>query len=192
MKRSACVLILAFVVAPASGTALGRDRARGTAEQPAVEQSSPKPQPPAQGKAKGKAKKPGTPGTSGSGTPQGAACSPDTTPPTIHSVSATPNVLWSPNHRLTPIAIRANVTDNCSAVTWTVTSIASDEPVNGTGEGDTEPDWAVTAPHAVNLRAERAGSGDGRVYTISITARDTAGNSAAATTTVSVPHSQKR
>ena len=72
-----------------------------------------------------------------------------------------------------------------------MTSIASDEPVNGTGEGDTEPDWTIARAHGVNLRAERAGSGDGRIYTITITARDAAGNSVVATTTVSVPHSQK-
>jgi len=178
MKHTACVLILAVALAPASATAQGKDKAQSAT---------------AQGKAKGKTKKGEPAGTSGPTTTQGAgSCSPDKTPPVIHSVSATPNVLWSPNHRMTPVSIRANVTDNCSAATWSVTSIASDEPVNGTGEGDTEPDWATTGAHGVNLRAERAGSGDGRIYTITITARDAAGNSAAATTTVSVPHSQKR
>jgi hypothetical protein len=93
---------------------------------------------------------------------------------------------------MTPVSMTANVTDNCSAATWSVASIASDEPVNGTGEGDTEPDWTVSGPHAVTLRAERAGSGDGRVYTITIAARDTAGNTATGSTTVTVPHSQKK
>lgn len=198
MKRIAHVVILALALAPASATAQGKGKAKGTAtEKPptTVEQATPKTQPAAsapQGKAKGKTKKDETPGGRGSTTKGAGSCSPDTTPPVIRSVSATPNTLWSPNHRMTPVSISANVTDNCSAATWSVTSIASDEPVNGTGDGDTEPDWATAGAHGVTLRAERAGSGDGRVYTITITARDAAGNSAAATTTVSVPHSPKR
>ena len=147
----------------------------------------------AQGKAKGKAVKAPTAGPRGSVATQGpGSCSPDTTPPVIQSIAATPNVLWSPNHRMTPVSISANVTDNCSGVTWSVTGIASDEPVNGTGDGDTEPDWSVSGGHNVTLRAERAGTGDGRVYTITITARDGAGNRTTGTTTVSVPHSQKK
>lgn len=121
-----------------------------------------------------------------------AACSPDTTGPVIHSVTASPNVLWAPNHKMTPVSVSANITDNCSAVTWSVTAIGSDEPANGTGDGDAEPDFSISAAHAVNLRAERAGSGDGRVYTITIVARDAAGNRTTGSTTVSVPHSQKK
>jgi len=38
------------------------------------------------------------------------------------------------------------------------------------------------------LRAERAGTGDGRVYTITYRAIDAAGNSAEASCVVTVPH----
>jgi hypothetical protein len=195
MKNTACVLILALALLPAGAEAQEKGKAKGTdKERTTVEQSTPKAQPATpQGKAKGKGRKGEAEGTSGAvGTQGPGSCSPDTTPPVIRSVTATPNVLWSPNHRMTPVSISANVTDNCSAATWSVTAIASDEPVNGTGDGDTEPDWSITGGHGVNLRAERAGSGDGRIYTITITARDVAGNRATATTTVSVPHSQKK
>ena len=40
------------------------------------------------------------------------------------------------------------------------------------------------------LRAERAGGGDGRVYTIVYTASDGSGNTAVAVATVTVPHHQ--
>jgi len=40
----------------------------------------------------------------------------------------------------------------------------------------------------VSLRAERAGNGNGRTYTISATATDAAGNTASATGTCVVPH----
>lgn len=125
------------------------------------------------------------------GSPSAAPCSPDTVAPVIASVSATPNSLAAPNHKMMPVSISARVTDNCpGATTWSVTGISSNEPVDGTGDGDTAPDWTIAGPHAATLRAERAGTGSGRTYTITITAKDAAGNAATATTTVSVPHNK--
>ena len=179
MKSAAFVLTLAMALAPSSNAAgQGQSKAK---EKPAQSK--------AQEKAKGKGATPATPAPGG-GVTGGASCSPDTTPPVIQSVSASPNTLTVPNHKMTPVAIRANVTDNCPGVTWSVTAIASDEPVNGTGDGDTEPDWGIASAHAVSLRAERAGTGDGRVYTITITAKDAANHRATATTTVTVPHNR--
>src|SRR5262249_16706807 len=37
----------------------------------------------------------------------------DTTPPTINSVSASPNSLWPPNHTMVPVSVAVNVTDIC-------------------------------------------------------------------------------
>jgi hypothetical protein len=142
-----------------------------------------------QGKGKGKSPDKKSPPTT-SGRAGGGSCAPDKTPPVIHSVTAAPNVLQVPNHRMTPVSISANVTDNCPGVTWAVTAVASDEPINGTGDGDTTPDWTIGAPHTLSLRAERAGTGDGRVYTITITAKDAANNTANATTAVTVPHNR--
>jgi hypothetical protein len=48
----------------------------------------------------------------------------------------------------------------------------------------------VLGPNLVRLRAERSGLGDGRTYTITVTCRDTAGNTTARTVTVTVPKSQ--
>lgn len=167
MKMVTSVLILALTIA--AGTAAA-DQGRGRGKTP--EKKTP-------------------PTTSGrAGGEQGGSCSPDKTPPVIHSVTAAPNVLPVPNHRMTPVAISANVTDNCPGVTWAVSAVASDEPVNGTGDGDTAPDWTIGAPHTLSLRAERAGTGDGRVYTITITAKDAANNTATATTAVTVPHNK--
>ena len=71
-----------------------------------------------------------------------------------------------------------------------VTLISSDEPVEGKGDGNREPDWAVTGDLTLKLRAERAGKGDGRVYTIDVTCTDTWGNSSSESTTVTVPHNK--
>jgi hypothetical protein len=42
----------------------------------------------------------------------------------------------------------------------------------------------------VQLRAERAGGGSGRVYTVIVTCRDASGNAAAKSTMVNVPKSK--
>lgn len=180
-------IVAALALAPLHAAGQGRG-SQNPKEKPEATQPAPKADP-SQGKAKGKKPGPTAPGSS-SGVAGHGSCTPDTTVPVIHSVTATPNVLTTPNHRMTPISIAANVTDNCSTPTWSVTSVTSDEPVNGTGEGDTEPDWTIAGSHSVTLRAERAGSGDGRVYTITITARDGAGNVATSATTVRVPHNR--
>lgn len=113
----------------------------------------------------------------------------DTTRPVIANVSPDPQVLWPPNHTMRDVTINYTAVDNCSPVT-NVLSVASNEPVNATGDGNTAPDWAVIDDHHVRLRAERAGNGNGRVYTITITSTDDCGNVASTTTEVYVPHSK--
>jgi hypothetical protein len=66
-------------------------------------------------------------------------------------------------------------------------SVASNEAVNGTGDGNTSTDWLIIDAHHVQLRAERAGTGSGRVYAITVSCGDAAGNHASANATVSVP-----
>ncbi len=117
----------------------------------------------------------------------------DTTPPVIHSVAAIPNVLWSPNHKMIHVAIAANVTDNCDAAPHcAITSVNSNEPVNGLGDGDTAPDWVITGDLTVDLRAERSGTGNGRIYTMMATCTDACGNSSVGTTIVTVAHDRKK
>jgi len=114
-------------------------------------------------------------------------------PPTITGALANPSVLWPPNHRLVHVTVDYNVTDNCPLPPDSCTlSVTSNEPINGTGDGDTFPDWIVLDDHHVLLRAERAGNGNGRIYTITITCTDSGGNSSHQSVTVSVPHDRGR
>lgn len=82
----------------------------------------------------------------------------DGTPPVVTSLSASPNILWPPNHSMQGVALSYNTSDNCGAVNCVVASVASNEPVNSTGDGDTAPDWLIVDSHHVRLRAERAGA----------------------------------
>jgi len=111
-----------------------------------------------------------------------------TTPPTITDVSVNPTVLWPPNHKMVNVMVNYNATAECGGTTTSSLSVASNEPVNGIGDGNTSPDWVVLGPYDLELRAERAGTGTGRIYTITIFSKDTFGNTASQTVTVRVPH----
>ena len=39
----------------------------------------------------------------------------DTTPPSISSVTATPDVLWPPNHKMVPVSVAVTAADACDA-----------------------------------------------------------------------------
>jgi hypothetical protein len=118
----------------------------------------------------------------------------DTTPPNL-LVSLSPNSLWPPNHKMVDITANITVTDACDAQpTVKLVSITSNEPVNGTGDGNTSPDIAGatfgTDDRTFQLRAERKGNGNGRVYTVSYSAQDASGNTAQQIVTVTVAHDQ--
>ncbi|MBX3024501.1 HYR domain-containing protein [bacterium] len=116
----------------------------------------------------------------------------DTTPPAIAASTATPAVLWPPNHKMVPIALTVDSRDLCSGQpgTCAITGVRSNEPEDGRGDGATAADWMVTGPLALQLRAERSGTGRGRTYTIDVACRDAAGNASTTAIAVTVPHNQ--
>jgi hypothetical protein len=111
----------------------------------------------------------------------------DTTPPYIKRVTTDRRVIWPPNHKMVPVRVKLRVED-CSPVTWRVVEVTSNEPVNGKGDGNTSPDWEISSDHKVHLRAERAGGGSGRVYTLRIIVTDEGGLTSEGTVDVKVPH----
>jgi Bacterial Ig-like domain (group 3)/PKD domain/Calx-beta domain len=112
----------------------------------------------------------------------------DPTPPAINGLAADPASLWPKNHKMRDVTINYTATDGCSGVNCQITNIASNEPINGTGDGDTSPDWEFVDEHHVRLRAESAGGSNGRIYTITVTCTDAAGNTTTKTVEVHVGH----
>jgi hypothetical protein len=118
----------------------------------------------------------------------------DDTKPTLAPV-ADKTILWPPNHKMVKVTIMANAFDEVGLKPL-IATVSSDEPVDGVGDGHTSPDWDdlvidhATGEITVWLRAERSGPGDGRVYTVHVTATDSAGNESTSDVKVFVAHDQ--
>ncbi len=114
----------------------------------------------------------------------------DEVAPTL-DVSVTPDMLWPPNHKYVTVVPTITVNDDFDPnPVVTLVSVVSNEPDDGLGDGDTPDDIVINPDGTFSLRAERSGTGNGRIYTITYEATDACGNSTQATATVTVPHSQ--
>jgi hypothetical protein len=102
--------------------------------------------------------------------------------PTI-TVSLNPTSFWPPNNQMGNVAATVNVTgDNTTVELVSITSDEGDEinDVAGAATG--------TADYAFQLRKQRDGSGDGRVYTVTYKVTDECGHVETASATVTVAH----
>jgi probable HAF family extracellular repeat protein len=107
----------------------------------------------------------------------------DNAPPSITNVSANPSTLWPPNHKMVGVTVNYNATDTCGQPACQISSVTSNEPIGSS-------DYAIVDAHHAKLSADRLGSGNGRIYTITITCGDTSGNSSSQAVMVNVPHDQ--
>ena len=76
------------------------------------------------------------------------------------------------------------------AVVITIDRIFQDEPVDGNGDGSFTPDGRGVGTSTAQVRAERAGGGNGRVYHVFFSATDAFGGSCQSEVLVGVPNSQ--
>lgn len=114
----------------------------------------------------------------------------DTHAPVLAAL-ADPEVLWPPNHKLVPVSIRVTCTDASDPEPeFTLVSATCDEPAGDKGHADDDIRGveAGTPDTGLLLRAERLGTGPGRIYSIVYRATDQAGNSTQSTCYVQVPH----
>lgn len=113
--------------------------------------------------------------------------------PDCTKATAAVTTLWPPNHALKTVTVSVPDPDG-DPVTTTITGVTQDEAINGLGDGDTGPDaaWVTGRSDQVKLRAERSGTGDGRVYRISVKASDGTAQCTGGPVVVSVPHDQAK
>jgi hypothetical protein len=104
-------------------------------------------------------------------------------------------ILWPPDHKLVTVTASVYAYDSISQIgSIVLSSITSNEPDKGLGEGDQPNDIQGTQYGIIDttfkLRAERSDKGSGRIYTLTYTATDKAGNKTIASATVTVPRDQ--
>lgn len=116
----------------------------------------------------------------------------DTTPPQILEISVSPDTMWPPDHKMVPATVTVVAFDLVDPTPVAqIVSVTSNQPVNGTGDGDTAPDWKITGPLTVDLRSERSGNAD-RIYTITVEVSDDSGNVSQRTVEVRVTQTSRR
>lgn len=99
--------------------------------------------------------------------------------------------MWPPNHKMHDFTLDDCIDEviDCddnwtAAIDW----VTSDEPDDDNGDGHTSGDIVIVASDAVQLRSERQGGSNGRVYTIGFTVVDGSGNATEAACVVAVDH----
>jgi hypothetical protein len=106
------------------------------------------------------------------------------TAPQILSLTASPNELWPPNRRMVPVTVNVAASGSCDPSPQArILSVTCNQPAN-----PSNPDWELTGPLSVNLRAARLANSGDRIYTLLVEVTDSSGNKTAGTVTVTVPH----
>jgi hypothetical protein len=100
--------------------------------------------------------------------------------------------LSPPNHRLVNVSVSGITDPDGDALRTVVTGVTSDEPTNTKGDGDTPVDaFLGAADDLVDLRAERTGGGNGRVYIVSFRSEDARGGTCTGTVAVGIRQGNK-
>jgi hypothetical protein len=100
-------------------------------------------------------------------------------PPDCSGVTATPALLWPPNHKLRLVTVGGATDPDGDPVTVSVTGVSP----SWTGGPRSDQVW---------LSAERAGSSNGRTYVLTVRGTDSKGATCSGQTTVEVPHDRSR
>lgn len=113
------------------------------------------------------------------------------TAPVCSSVTASTRTLWPANHQWIRIGLTGAQDAEGGPLQFRIASIFQDEPTDSTGDGNTAIDGRGVGTSTASVRAERLGSGNGRVYRIGFDVTDQGGLSCSGTVTVGVPLSQR-
>jgi len=107
-------------------------------------------------------------------------------PPDCSTAVPSIDIIWPPNHHM--VEVNVVISDVCRRpMAVTILGITQDEPLDAEGDGNFEPDGAGVGTDTAELRAERQGGEDGRVYEISFSA-EAGGASCTGAVQVGVPH----
>jgi len=103
----------------------------------------------------------------------------DNEPPILSPVSLSSKRIWPANGRMKELGVRYISADNANETSCVLSVTSNDDAANG-------QDAEVVDAHLVRLRALRLPNGMARVYMITVTCTDAAGNTTKRTTGISV------
>lgn len=103
------------------------------------------------------------------------------------TVTATPDQIWPPDKKFVSVTVTVATSDN-SAFTASIASVASNE---NDPEDRTTPDWVITGPLTVDLRAEKGEQASERIYTITVSVTDADNVTHQKTVNVSVKNAEE-
>ncbi|MFC1880657.1 bifunctional metallophosphatase/5'-nucleotidase [Thermodesulfobacteriota bacterium] len=114
-------------------------------------------------------------------------CSAVNQPPDCTSAYPSIDSIWPPNHKFVDVDILGVTDPDGDPITITIISIFQDESVDTSGDGSFSPDGAGIGTDTASIRAERDGSGNGRIYHIEFMATDDMGGVCVNFVSVGVP-----
>jgi len=106
-------------------------------------------------------------------------------PDCSHAAPSVTTLLWSPHGSFVSVNVLGVTDPDGVPVTIAISSIRQDEAT-----GSNAPDGKGVGTSIAQVRSERLGNGDGRVYHIGFTALDGDGGTCSGAVTVAVPHDQ--
>ena len=103
----------------------------------------------------------------------------DNEPPKLSPITLSSKRLWPASNKMKRVGVFYNSSDNGEEVK-TDLAVTSNEPNPGA------KDWEIIDNHMVRLKASRLSNGDPRIYFITVTVTDDAGNLTRRTTSIAV------
>ena len=116
----------------------------------------------------------------------------DNQPPDCSKARVASEKLWPPNHRWSTVEILGLEDPDGDSVHVEIVGVTQNEAVGAAGSGGTCPDARIGDDGQVQVRVERSGQGNGRVYRIAFLASDDGGGVCEGVVTVCVPHDRGR
>ncbi len=103
----------------------------------------------------------------------------DNESPLLSELKLSEERLWPASNKMKSVSVYYTVSDNAQDVT-SVLSVSSND-INSTSR-----DWEIVNNHLVSLKSSRLANGEPRIYTITVTSSDEAGNTMTRTTSIAV------
>ncbi len=103
----------------------------------------------------------------------------DNESPVLSVLTLSSKKIWPPTNRMKRVAVYYTASDNAQDVTSVLSVYSNDTELNNR-------DWEVVNNHLIRLKASRLANGESRIYTITVTTTDEAGNKTSRTTSIAV------